>query len=173
MDMDDIKIEVTPLPSSQGISFVQNGNTYSFSPSNPQNTTGYLWIFGDGTTSAQQNVTKTISGNLYVRMVLFNQCGADTTQLGGPLSVSNVASENNISIYPNPAQDNISINVGSGTDVQSLAIINSVGARVLVPSITAGQESYTVNVSNLPAGNYILQIRTADRAQSQQFNIMR
>ncbi len=173
LDVDDIKVEITPLPTSNGISYVNNGNTYSFTPSNPQNTTGYLWIFGDGTTSNQQNVTKTFNGNVYVRMVLFNQCGTDTTQLGGPLSVGNVSTDNGIALYPNPANDVISITLGGDIDVQGLIILNSVGATVSRPTVTAGKQNYSVNVSSLPTGSYILQIRAADGVVNKKFNIVR
>lgn len=173
VDIDDIEVTLTPLPSSYGISYVKNGNTYSFTPSNPQNTTGYLWIFGDGTTSSQQSVTKTIVGDPYVRMVLFNQCGSDTTQLGWALSVSNINADNDITLYPNPANDVVTVNVPNDVDAEAITIVNSLGVVVSKPAITKGQQSYTINVSALPAGYYMLQLRMADSAVSKPFNIVR
>ena len=173
MDIDTIDVQVDPLPSADGISYIKSGNnTYSFSPSNPQNSTGILWIFGDGTTSTQQNITKTINADLYVRMVLFNPCGTDTTQLGWPLSVSNVSDQSEITLYPNPANQNITVGTGN-FDVTSITIVNSVGSVVSRPTITKGAKNITIGVSALPSGYYMMQIRTTEGSINKPFNIVR
>ncbi|MCB0698095.1 MAG: hypothetical protein KDC07_12070, partial [Chitinophagaceae bacterium] len=78
VDDDDITVNIDPLPTASGISFVQNGNDYQFFASGPVNVTGVMWIFSDGTMTTVNNPVRTISGDLYVRLVLFNNCGTDT-----------------------------------------------------------------------------------------------
>jgi len=170
IDADTIKVTIDQLPSANGISFVQNGNTYQFYPSGPIGATGFLWIFSDGTTSNQANPTKTITGDVYVRLVLFNQCGTDTVQLGWPLTVSNTFDEDAIVVFPNPATHQITIRTSAA--IEELTIINSMGAIVNRLDAT-GKQEYTINVANLPAGNYMLRARAADGVINRQFSIVR
>lgn len=172
MDTDTIQVHIDPLPSANGISFVQNGNSYQFYASGTKNTTGYMWLFSDGSTSTDAAPTKTIEGQLYVRLVLFNQCGTDTVQLGWPLTVTNAAEENSIAVFPNPASDYINVRTGS-TAVRQLMIINSVGAVVSTTNEVSGKSEHRINIAHLPAGNYILRAATEDGVMNKLFNIVR
>lgn len=172
IDTDTVKVKVDKLPSAQGISFVQNGNTYQFFASGLVGVTGYMWLFSDGTTTTVDQPTKTITTDLYVRLVLFNGCGSDTVQLGWPLTVDNVGSQNGLSVYPNPASDNIIIKLDGNRNIQSVTILNTVGAVVnKVDAINAKER--TINVSNLPAGNYMMTVQTDAGIISQKFNVVR
>lgn len=172
MDADTILVNIDPLPKANGISFVQNGNTYQFYAAGTTNTTGYMWLFSDGSTSTDATPTKTIEGQLYVRLVLFNQCGTDTVQLGWPLTVTNIVEENSIEVFPNPASDYINIRT-AGTIVKQLMIINSVGAVVSAISDASGKPEHRINIAHLPAGNYILRATTENGVMNKQFNIIR
>src|SRR5690606_35314432 len=55
---DAIEVTIDPLPKANGISFVQNGNSYQFFPSGPVGASGFLWLFSDGSSSTQNNPTK-------------------------------------------------------------------------------------------------------------------
>lgn len=173
IDEDTIVIDVDPLPSANGISYVKNGNSYLFSPSSPQDVDGYMWIFGDGTTSTQKSVTKTINGDLYVRLVLYNTCGTDTLQIGWALSVGEVVLGESINVYPNPARDNITVKPNGDVKVEELYIINNLGAVVLKQKATPANNEQTVNISNLPAGYYILRLSTENGIINKPFNIVR
>lgn len=169
---DQIEVTIDPLPKANGISFVRNGNTYQFYPSGPIGATGFLWLFSDGSTSTVDNPVKSIDGELYVRLVMFNQCGSDTVQLGWPLTVTNTVEENTITVFPNPANDYINIHTGSAA-ISELMVINSVGAVVNTVNTAAGQQEYRMNVANLPAGNYMLRATTSEGIINKQFNIIR
>lgn len=157
IDEDEIQVTIDPLPEAQGISFVQTGNTYTFYPAGPIGVTGFLWIFSDGTVSTQQNPVKTISGDLYVRLVMYNACGTDTVQLGWPLSVTNADVDNMVEVYPNPATDKVTVSTGTLV-MKQLEIINSVGARVYLTDVN--KNTATVDVSNLATGNYLIRVTT-------------
>ncbi len=70
--------------------------------------------------------------------------------------------ENNISVYPNPANDFVMIE--SIQDIRSIEITNSMGQ--LVNSVKAVEMSqYRINTSSLSAGIYFIQIETANRIE--------
>lgn len=174
IDQDTIVVDVDPLPSANGISYVKNGNDYLFSPSAPQDVDGVMWIFSDGTTYTTNTVNKTISGDLYVRLVLYNTCGTDTVQIGWPLSVGEVADGGAVNIYPNPAKDKINVEAtGNITEIEEVSIINNLGAVVIKQQSTSGAAKQTINVSALPAGYYMMRISTESGIVNKPFNIVR
>ncbi|MBK7441513.1 MAG: T9SS type A sorting domain-containing protein [Bacteroidetes bacterium] len=61
---------------------------------------------------------------------------------------------NNISIFPNPTSDKLNI-VAKNIDIADLKIINSAGEIV---QIINNWQNETVDVANLPAGIYYLQL---------------
>ncbi|MCB9045189.1 MAG: right-handed parallel beta-helix repeat-containing protein [Chitinophagales bacterium] len=167
---DDIQVTIDPLPKANGISFVQNGNTYQFFPSGPVGAVGFLWLFSDGSSSTQNNPTKTIDGDLYVRLVMFNACGSDTVQLGWPLSVQSVAGEDQLSIYPNPARDHITVRLQQ-TAIETVEVVNSVGSVVYRTSVNSNE--HRIDISGLANGHYMLRAITADGMITKQFDILK
>ena len=168
---DTINVVIDKLPTANGISFVQNGNNYQFYPSGPVGAKGFLWLFSDGSTSTQQNPTKQINGELYVRLVMFNQCGADTVQLGWPLGVEQVLDENAITVYPNPAKGQVTVNV-SGSVLKEVEVLNSVGSVVYRGAVNGG-DRHSVDVSGLANGHYMLRATTENGVVSKQFDVMK
>lgn len=171
IDRDTITVNIDPLPSASGISFVQNGNTYKFFASGLNAVDAYEWIFSDGTTSTDPSPERTISGDLYVRVILYNTCGRDTVQLGWPLTVDNVPAGEDVTIYPNPASNSLNIQLGNAT-AQQVLIYNGVGAMVKQVG-NVNDSKVTIDVSTLAAGNYTIQIGTADGIVTRKFNIVR
>jgi parallel beta-helix repeat protein len=169
--VDTIEVTIDKLPTANGISFVQNGNNYQFYPSGPVGAKGFLWLFSDGSTSTQQNPTKQINGELYVRLVMFNQCGSDTVQLGWPLGVEQVLDENAVSVYPNPAKDQVSISV-TGSVLKEVEVLNSVGS-VVYRGVVNGGDRHSVDVSGLANGHYMLRATTENGVVSKQFDVMK
>ncbi|MCB9063752.1 MAG: T9SS type A sorting domain-containing protein [Chitinophagales bacterium] len=171
-DVDTISVHIDLLPKANGISYVKNGNTYYFSPSGPIGAQGYLWLFSDGTTSTKQSVTKVIDGDLFVKLVMFNACGSDTVQLGWPLSVEQVATEDQVSVYPNPAKDRVTISV-TGAVLEEVEILNSVGAVIYKGQADKGQVAHEINVSSYANGHYLIRAKTDGGTISKGFDIMK
>ncbi len=169
---DDINVNIDLLPRSNGISFVKNGNEYTFNPAGPAGVVGWLWLFSDGTTSTQQFPKKTIDGELYVRLVMYNQCGSDTSQLGWPLNVTSVANGSSIEVYPNPAKSQITINTGNIT-MESVQILNSMGTVVYRSEADQSGNKHTANISVLPNGHYLLRVVTDQGIISKPFDILK
>lgn len=72
------------------------------------------------------------------------------------LSVNETSKKDLIAIYPNPVSDMLNISVKISKD-EKVEIYNMEGRKVLETTISKGKN--TVNVSNLPTGNYILSIK--------------
>jgi hypothetical protein len=108
---------------------------------------------------------------------------AATAQGGNLIPLSAVAtnvSENRtpvaaLSVYPNPARDllNISFEL-NGTENVTFELYNILGVQVRkMESDKAGNVSHTINVSDLPQGTYILNVRTPGEVQSKRINIVK
>jgi hypothetical protein len=67
----------------------------------------------------------------------------------------------NISIYPNPAHGTATVEI-KDAKVGSIVVINSLGQRIAAQAKGTGQEKLTLDVSNLKAGLYFVQIISAD-----------
>ncbi len=74
-----IVVQETPTAAFDAI---LSGSVYSFT-NNSTNGTGYLWEFGDGTTSMDMNPTHTyaMNGTYTVTLITTNACGSDTTNV--------------------------------------------------------------------------------------------
>ncbi|HEY9176067.1 MAG TPA: T9SS type A sorting domain-containing protein, partial [Flavipsychrobacter sp.] len=169
---DTINVTIDRLPKANGISFVQNGNNYQFYPSGPIGVKGFLWLFSDGTTSTQQTPSKTINGELYVRLVMFNQCGTDTVQLGWPLGVQQAVEENTVNVYPNPATNTVNINT-PGTALRTVEILNSVGSVVYRTTVENGAGRHSIDVAAFPNGHYVLRAETGAGMVTRKFDILK
>jgi hypothetical protein len=73
----------------------------------------------------------------------------------------------NYSLYPNPAQDKLNVNIRNIDGSKGIQIYSSNGA--LVRSINTGKEINTIDVSTLEKGMYILKANTAKEAVSANF----
>jgi hypothetical protein len=70
-------------------------------------------------------------------------------------------------IYPNPAQDNATMEI-VGLDQDAKIVISDLQGRILSQeAISAGETRYTINVSNMASGVYYIRIVT-DKAVSTQ-----
>ena len=61
---------------------------------------------------------------------------------------------NNISIYPNPATNNIQLQIDNQQEVASVRLLDFTGNEISIPI----PENNILNVSNVPAGLYVLNI---------------
>jgi len=141
--------------------------TRLFQDASTNNPTSWLWDFGDGNTSTDQNPLHTYAfgGSVEVCLIASNSCGSDTLC---QLIVETNAPDNALPImrlYPNPVSELLHIQCENwSTGSWELSLINASG-RLLrrfewinaAPNI---QE--TIEVSDLPAGVYWLTCRSAE-----------
>lgn len=117
---------------------------------------GYCIVAGDYTNTANFGST-----------ALTSPSGTYQTYLarmgGGTLGINNQI-ETPFSFYPNPANDNLHIDLHKINDLTfTVELISMTGAVIIQqqPTLKDATSDYQMNLSTVPAGNYILRISTS------------
>jgi PKD repeat protein len=149
---------------------VITGNNVAFTNTST-NATSCSWTFGDGQTSTQTNPshTYTSDGTYNVMLITTNACGSDTafssvviSTVGG-ISPNSIA--NHISIYPNPANDRLYLNLSASEDYNCrFEIINMVGASVKsgLLNFSPSVNTASIDIAGLNAGVYFIKLNVED-----------
>ena len=74
--------------------------------------------------------------------------------------INKIASTNNASVYPNPANNALNISFASAVNKASVKIFSVIGSEVLSTNQTSVSTNLLVDISNLAAGTYMVQITT-------------
>jgi hypothetical protein len=69
-----------------------------------------------------------------------------------------VVVNNNISIFPSPAKDEVTLNV-TGNKLNGVRMLDMIGNVVLAQNFDNAQQAKTINISNLKAGVYFAEVR--------------
>lgn len=151
----------TPIFSA--IQSLSQSNTYTFSLYNNCATSAYSygWSFGDGTAAAGVNPTHT-----YTSPGTFTVCASSYDSLGNAFTWCDYVvvpvilgvNENNaakVSIYPNPAKDNITINNLIGNETIQLSTVEG---RVVNQIVNGDAQKIAMDVNELPNGVYIMSV---------------
>ena len=141
------------------------GATYKVNFTNTSvNATSYIWIFGDGlmdTTSSSNPITHTYAniGANTVTLIAKNssKCADTLKKIVDVGSIELVATNAYIEVFPNPVINDLQI-VISGNELNIPYIITNLQG-VVVSSGIIKSDSWQVNVSNLPEGMYLLQVK--------------
>jgi hypothetical protein len=88
---------------------------------------------------------------------VFNEDLADCQALELPTAVENLSSATSLSIYPNPASNQLNINVSETLMGENYSLYNSVGQLILTNKIQTTQ--VTLDVSNLAQGTYTFVVK--------------
>lgn len=78
---------------------------------------------------------------------------------GAPLSIADQNKQIAASVYPNPADNMVTVNVPEGSK-GSISLYDVTGKVLKTISVADGNMKYTMNTSELPAGTYMLLIQT-------------
>ncbi|HRG57864.1 MAG TPA: YCF48-related protein [Bacteroidia bacterium] len=161
---------VNPVPTAPIINNngpVDEGDTLTLSASTIVGA-NYLWIGPDGFNSTQQNptvsnsTTLAMAGNYYVTVTV-NGCtsNADSTLVivNTTVGARNRLYENNISIFPNPASDQLYVNYYGEKSI-AITIYNNLGAIVLQGSLYSGSNLF--DVSAFANGIYTIRFTDTD-----------
>ena len=150
---------VTVGQTSAGvITETHTGNTYTFTTAGAQYVSSYLWLFGDGNTSAAPSPTHTYAtnGNYVVQLIVSGNCTDTADAITTP--VREVTPNSGlISIYPNPFGDYLKV---SSTAAGTLTLIASDGRQVASYSIEKGEATLKLS-HELPSGIYTGEFRSA------------
>lgn len=171
---DTIQVTIRPLPTVTGISFVRMGNAYKFFPSSYQNVESFLWLFGDGNSSTDTTPVHTYSTSinvaLSVQLIVKNTCSEDTVSRTVPTSVTDLTLDDQISVYPNPAGNTLHVKANAAM-LDEVLVVNMMGSVVMRQTVAANQAA--MNLTQIPAGNYIVRIVTDQGTVSKPVQIVR
>ncbi|HXB12946.1 MAG TPA: T9SS type A sorting domain-containing protein [Bacteroidia bacterium] len=121
---------------------------------------GYSGDGGQATAAEINNPTGVevdASGNIYIGD--FNN--AVIRKVSAPLAINEIANNTEVSVYPNPANNELYINTKGLTGKGSITMYNIIGEEVIDQTTETGQ-TIAVSVANLPTGTYMLKLQTED-----------
>ena len=154
--IDDIQISdcVAGVPTAD-FTYTQDTSHVDFT-NNSTNATSYYWDFGDLQTSIDPNPSHdyfNLSNSYTVMLVAMNDCNSDTTYQTITVVSNDVSDiDNQVSVYPNPAHNQIFIEAPvTGT----LTLTTITGKEILV---TDFDKQKTLNVRGIAKGIYVLSI---------------
>lgn len=137
--------ETARLIANGGYNYVwSNGETHSIINVYPNETTSYTVTAFNGRCSSEASTTITIEETLDIKE-------ADISE-----------SIYNVSIYPNPAKERLTV---KGSDIKDIIVTDIMGVQVSVEGdklIGNSSDTATIDISNLANGIYLIQVTTSD-----------
>tara|TARA_R110002050_G_scaffold27038_7_gene70860 strand:+ start:9340 stop:10059 length:720 start_codon:yes stop_codon:yes gene_type:complete len=83
---------------------------------------------------------------------------------GSGISVKEIATMPELSVYPNPATDRLQVNYsGQSAENSSFEIINLVGSKVYSKSLQSAESSFNLNITNLNPGVYFCVLKVDNK----------
>lgn len=166
-DMISVIIKDAPLGNINAV----HGNpaTYTFNVLNPQYAIGYVWDFGDGTPEANgvmHQHTYTANGIYTVKLTLVGDCGVDATKYrtvdvfdADATGIGNIEDNNAVVLYPNPAQESVTIENKSDLTFKTAEVFNILGQRIAADLVVSGSK-ITLRTAEYANGIYSVRIET-------------
>lgn len=160
-------ITTTILPSPTALfetstSFIEN-DPITFTDKST-GAVSWFWDFGDDKTSAEQNPTHTYvdAGQFEVVLTAYTEDGCSDTHTETLDIITGLEYQSifPVSIYPNPALQNVTVQASVTSSTSQLELSDAQGARLktLALPVSNGSVDYTFSIANLPPGVYILKI---------------
>lgn len=127
------------------------------------NATSWLWDFGDGETSEEENPTHEYAQSGTYTVTLTTNTGCSSSQV---IDVGTVGIDfyqnGEISILPNPANDHIEIKIESQQIKAEKLIFYDVQGRVVQTAKLDKNTTNSIFIGSLPAGIYMVSVVNAD-----------
>jgi len=166
---DTLEVDVTPFPADFSFQ-VQGRNTSNqiivdFTDVSP-GAISWSWRFGDGAFSLEENPTHLYSdsGEYIIRLTVDNgECSVeirDTIQVDAPVGLLDGAVSQEVSLYPNPSSDAVTVVLPTTTTTVAALSLTDVTGRNLPISARRLADELLLDVSSLPAGLYVLTLQT-------------
>ena len=108
--------------------------------------------------------TKLAGGNDTITATAYFPCTSpitDTLIIIAPNAVSEIPKESNLTLFPNPAKDQITIQY---TQAGSIILMDIAGRQLGVYTLATGKKTETIDISSLAKGVYLLRFSSNDGA---------
>ncbi len=161
----DIEVVAPPIAA---FTYENLGNTQvAFTDASSNSPTGWLWHFGDGETSTEQNPVHTYAqGGNYVVCLTANNAAGEHTFCDSTLHVIGTATtepplQHAFFIYPNPISEQATFLLDSEEEYENLLLeIRDVSGHCLVSALPFGK-SLTLHTTSWPSGMYAYRLYKA------------
>lgn len=123
----------------------------------------YSWSGPAGFAAGTEDISGLVTGN-YTVTVTDKYCGIATVTVFVDVDLSSGIKENagnSVSVYPNPAKEQITITTGAVLENASVKLVNITGQLVFEEREVRGN-TFTLGVSGLLPGIYFVEIRNKD-----------
>lgn len=167
--------EVTANVVEADFTFEASGATVTFSDSST-GATSWLWSFGDGATSTEQDPVHTYAqpGNYIITLTINGIACTASQSWELNTAVIGVAVQDPVSIFPNPAADRVTIDLGAPKNERVTAEVYDAEGRVVARSmILPGQERIDLDAGAWSPGVYQVCLRSLDVLERQALIITR
>lgn len=160
----DVAVAFSPVAA---FSFSDNGDgSVTFQDLSVFGPTSWLWDFGDGNTSTEQNPTHTYttSGTYTVCLTATNDQGSNTFCFEISVVVNSIydhAADFDVSIFPNPATDMVNLSLLNNNEALKFRVMDSQGKVVYLETIS---NDVAISVAEWPEGLYYFQLISNDGA---------
>lgn len=156
------------------------GDSVAFSQA-AQGATSWIWNFGDGTSSDEENPSHVYSdiGTYDVSVTITNDCGTDSyseTINIQPNSIVDAAFDNSITLFPNPNDGQFTVIVDSEKrETIQFSLYNIVGQHISTSYIQkmGTTLNHSLSYDNLAKGTYLLQIRGSEAVTARRIVVER
>lgn len=164
-----ISVEVPDagMPPVANFSYLQEGEAVVFTSLAEQGDR-YFWDFGNGYYSNRENPTVEsfdTAGTYWVTLIVSNDCGTDEIQLPVVFTpatgVADIWVEWGLRLFPNPVKDRLHLEA-NGHMPASVEAFDLLGRQVPLPAGSWSGNLFSLDVSALHAGPYLLRIRMRD-----------
>lgn len=148
--------------------FIDNGGgQYTFT-NNSINSTNYVWSFGDATTDTASNPVHTYStnGNYSVMLTASGPCGQnDTTIVVSVITgITNLISDYNIIISPNPASSELIIDLSKAEfNTRRVQLTDVLGKVIYNEKPKSYQNKWTISLTEFENGTYFVHLIAANK----------
>jgi len=175
-DTNTQQIYIEPQPTA-AFSFTTGATgqmTYFTDETNGNGSTliAWLWNFGDGSTSVQQNPDHVYNaeGTYWVTLVVFNDCGSDTVVQQIVIVTDGIhETENTLQLFPNPVQDNMTtlIFTSQAAETFSIRLYSSDGQIISTSTFdaAAGENRFQLRLDDVSKGMYWLELSSEQTLQ--------
>jgi hypothetical protein len=154
-----------------------NAYTFKFEPIVPAGNVTYRWDFGDGTYSFATSPIHTYPrhGNFVVTVNVNSDCGTHTDTLTVhvlPTSIDELLSENDFTIYPNPASQIVNFKLIEGNKISDYEVVDVQG-RTVIAEKDINRAEVEIDVTKLSNGLYFIKSNTEQGIIRAKFNVLK